>query len=204
MGKETAFKYGDSQERYKLYKRFGYDIDRERHFVIEQTAPFKGSILEIGTGKGNFALALAQRGYRFISVDISQEEQALARALIRGSGLAEQVDFQIQDAEKLNFEDACFDNVFSVNLMHHLENPFAVIEEMTRVTKLQGRIIISDFTDHGFEVIKKIHQFQGNDHHKGAIEFGDIKAYLRDKGFCIQECIGEIQQVIMATHKIIS
>ncbi|MBN1392902.1 MAG: hypothetical protein JW947_08885, partial [Sedimentisphaerales bacterium] len=49
-------------ERKKLYMNFGYDIDKERSFVLEQAKPIFGKILEAGTGKGHFAIALAKQG----------------------------------------------------------------------------------------------------------------------------------------------
>jgi len=61
-------------ERKKLYRKYGVDIDRERKFILEKAKPVSGNILEVGTGKGHFALVLAKEGYQFTSVDISEEE----------------------------------------------------------------------------------------------------------------------------------
>ena len=58
-------------ERVTLYKSFGYDVEKERQTIIEQALPVAGTIAEIGTGKGYFALVLARAGYRFITVDCS-------------------------------------------------------------------------------------------------------------------------------------
>ena len=70
-------------ERINLYKGFGYDVEKERKFILEKSMPLYGNILEVGTGKGYFALELAKEGVRFISVDISEEEQEFAKQIGR-------------------------------------------------------------------------------------------------------------------------
>ena len=52
-----------------------------RKFIFDKSQPIFGDILEVGTGKGHFALILAQEGCYFTSVDISEEEQKFANFL---------------------------------------------------------------------------------------------------------------------------
>ena len=54
-------------KRKAVYSSFGYDVDKERAFIVAKARPFYGNILEAGTGKGHFALALAKAGYSFIT-----------------------------------------------------------------------------------------------------------------------------------------
>jgi len=58
-------------ERKALYSSLGYNVDRERTFILEKARPLYGNILEAGTGKGHFALELARAGYKFTTFDIS-------------------------------------------------------------------------------------------------------------------------------------
>jgi len=131
-------------------KEKGYDIKKEREFILSVSQPIEGKVLEVGTGKGHFTCALAQEGYSFTSVDICDEEQKIARDNIQRLGLQDKVNFMIADAQELNFPDACFDHCFSVNMMHHLKEPLKIIDELFRVTKPGGKIIISDFNKKGF------------------------------------------------------
>ena len=71
MEKEVLENHKRYLERVKLYRSFGYDLEKERDFILDKSLPISGEILEIGTGKGHFALVLAKRGFRFTSIDIS-------------------------------------------------------------------------------------------------------------------------------------
>jgi len=126
-------------ERITFYKSFGYDIEKERIFILEKARPLYGNILEVGTGKGYFTLELAKEGYIFTSVDISAEEQEIAKLNVRYFGLEKVVDFKIENAENLSFKDASFDIIFSINTIHHLINPYKVIDELTRILTVEKR-----------------------------------------------------------------
>ena len=114
-------------ERKALYKSLGYDVDKERDFILEQAKPLYGRILEAGTGKGHFALALAKAGYQFITFDISAEEQRFAKLNIAHFGFEKQVNFRIENGERTSFSEGSFDTVFSVNVLHHLRNPYQAV-----------------------------------------------------------------------------
>lgn len=188
-------------ERIGLYKRFGCDIEKEREFILEKASPLSGSILEIGTGKGYMAITLARMGLNFTTIDISTEEQEFARQNIRYLKLEKFVDFRIENAEALNFHDDSFDIVLSVNTLHHLKNPFKVIDEMLRVLKAGGRIILSDFTKNGFGIIEMIHKMEGRSHDAHTTKIGNVKDYLKDKNLPFEEYSSKCQEVLIGHKK---
>jgi len=190
-------------ERKALYKSFGCDIDKERAFVIEKAQPIFGDILEVGTGKGHFALILAKEGYRFTSVDISEEEQKFAKLNLRYFGLEKFVDFRIEDAEHLSFKDKSFDVIFSINTFHHLINPFTVIDDLIRIVTFEGKIILSDFTKEGLDLMDKIHQSEGRTHEVSKVTLSGIEKYLVGKGFITKKDRSEFQEIVIAYHQVI-
>ncbi len=198
MEKAVIENYERYLERAVLYRKFGYDIEKERIFIIEKAKPLCGSILEVGTGKGHLTVALAKKGYHFVSVDISNEEQEFARLNIKYLGLEKQVDFVIQNAEQLNFENGCFDAIFSVNLIHHLKNPFKVVDSLIRVASLKCKIVLSDFSKKGLRVIDKIHSSEGRKHKAEQVSLIDVSRYLVNKKFKIEECRSEFQEIVIA------
>jgi ubiquinone/menaquinone biosynthesis C-methylase UbiE len=161
-------------ERKSLYKNFGYDIDKERAFTIEKAQPIYGKILEAGTGKGHFALALAKEGYKFTAFDISEEEQGFAKLNLKYFGLVHLVDFCIENGEHLRFKNKNFDVIFSVNTIHHLLNPYKVIDELIRVLSFKGKLVLSDFTKEGLEIMDKIHASEGRVHEVSKATLFDI------------------------------
>ena len=151
-------------ERVRFYKSFGYDLERERDFILDKSLPFSGKILEIGTGKGHFALSLAKRGYSFTSVDLSEEEQNIALLNLRYFGLDKLVSLITGDARSLSFGDKSFDTIFCINVFHHLKNPSAVLDEIIRLLKNKGKVVLSDFNAKGLEIINKCHNYEGRKH----------------------------------------
>ncbi|MDD5255373.1 MAG: class I SAM-dependent methyltransferase [Candidatus Omnitrophica bacterium] len=190
-------------ERKALYKSFGYDVDSERAFILEKAQPLHGEILEAGTGKGHFALTLAKAGYRFTTFDISETEQAFAKLTLAYFKLDKQVDFRIEDGERLSFKDQSFDSIFSVNTLHHLKNPYRFIDELTRVLSFKGKIILSDFTKEGLQVIDKIHALEGQKHQAGSVTLQDTRHYLEGKKFQTQAHQDTYQEIIVANRQII-
>jgi ubiquinone/menaquinone biosynthesis C-methylase UbiE len=185
-------------ERKKLYTGFGYDIDKERSFVLEQAKPLGGKILEAGTGKGHFAITLAEQGCSFTAFDISQEELRLAKLNLAYFGLDKCADLKIENAEHTSFADGSFDIIFSVNTLHHLHNPYKVIDELTRILSQKGKLVLSDFTEEGFAVIDKIHASEGKTHEVGKVTLLDIESYLAKKGFSFKKIKSVHQSILIA------
>jgi SAM-dependent methyltransferase len=120
-------------------KRFGGPIgsillaDQER--VLEE---FLGSvsgrrILDLGTGTGRAALALAGRGAIVSGIDASSEMLAVARARAAAAQLS--IDFAEGDAHALPFADRAFEFAVCLRLLMHVPDWRKVLSELCRVTQ---------------------------------------------------------------------
>lgn len=196
--KEVLENHQKYLEKLTLYKQYGYDIERERNFILEQAIPISGRILEAGTGKGHFAQALAQQGYSFVAFDLSPQELRFAELNLAYYGLEKSVKFQIEDAERTSFADESFDVIFSVNTIHHLSDPCKVADELTRLLRPAGKLVLADFTEEGFKIIRQLHQLDGKTHEEGRLTLVDVEAYLARKGFSIKKARCACQQVVLA------
>ncbi len=94
-------------------------------------------ILDLGTGTGRAAFALAHRfpDAEVVGVDIAEEMLADARARTPPE-LEGRVRFEPADAAKLSFEDAAFQLVSLANMI-----PF--FDELARVTARGGAVVLS-------------------------------------------------------------
>lgn len=90
----------------------------------------QGLVLDVGCGDGMVIRRLRRDGVRAIGIDIAQGEW---------SGLP----VVVGDGYNLPFGDSCFDAVGSFTVLEHSLKPYALIKEMVRVLKPQGRIVIS-------------------------------------------------------------
>ena len=185
-------------QRLNLYKEAGYDIEAERRFILARARPIKGDILEIGTGKGHLSLLLARELKRFISIDISEEDQKLAALNLSYYGLGDRVDLRLMNAAELEFEDESFELVISANTLHHLHEPYMVLNEIIRVLREGGRMVISDFNETGLALISRMHKKEGRSHEPGGIDMPKAMAYLLSKSFRVERFSSKLQDLLIA------
>lgn len=93
--------------------------------------------LDVATGGGHTALALAAHYGRVVASDLTAPMLAAAEGFIRGKGIAN-VDFRLADAEALPFGDAEFDAVSCRIAPHHFPDPARFVAEVARVLKPGG------------------------------------------------------------------
>ena len=185
------------EQKTERFKSFGYDGQVERDFILEKAGAFKGSVLEVGTGKGCFALTLAQAGHSVVNIDISREDQAIAKLNLQYFKVDGLVDLRIESAESLSFEDESFDMIFSVNTIHHLDNPLKVVDELLRVIKPGGKIVLSDFSKQGMNLMDKIHLQEKKALHNGQERLPEVESYLKSRNIKIEIYDRQLQKTLI-------
>ncbi len=96
--------------------------------LLSALGPAEGrSLLDIGGGTGNYALALREAGFRMTLADVSEAMLRVATGKL-GSGAA-----VLGDALRLPFREAAFDCAVSVNVSHHVPDWRAHVGEAKRV-----------------------------------------------------------------------
>jgi 2-polyprenyl-3-methyl-5-hydroxy-6-metoxy-1,4-benzoquinol methylase len=78
-------------------------------------------VLDLGTGNGFLAAALAHRGAEVVAVDVSPAALDLARARAEASGVADRIQFQLSSAEEISVPDASVDAVCGLFVLHHTQ-----------------------------------------------------------------------------------
>jgi len=95
-------------------------------------------LLDLGCGTGRFAIPFAnQSGYSVTAIDNSKEMIEKARQKDTDS----RVDWRVQDVTNLEIADSSFDVIFMSNLLHHLDNPYALIQKCFHILSLDGVIV---------------------------------------------------------------
>jgi ubiquinone/menaquinone biosynthesis C-methylase UbiE len=180
--------------------RFGYDAEASVRFVVTHALPLWGRVLDLGTGKGRFMVALAPHVTQLTTVDISAEQQNCAKLEATYAGVAERIEFVLGDARQLPWPRAAFDAVVSMNAFHHLDDPEGVFNETLRVLKPAGKLVLADFSPDGFEIMAAIHRAEGQSHPYPPSQFARWEARLREPGFLVRRFRGHHQEVLVATH----
>jgi ubiquinone/menaquinone biosynthesis C-methylase UbiE len=124
--------------------RFGGSIGRliaetQEQVIASFLAPVEGkSILDVGTGTGRAALALAARGARVTGVDASADMLAVAERRAAAAKLA--VTFVHGDAHGLDFPDRSFDAVVCLRVLMHTPDWRRSLAELCRIAR--ARVVL--------------------------------------------------------------
>lgn len=112
-------------------------------FVQDRT--IHGKVLDIGCGAGTHAVWMAEQGLKVFGVDVSATAIMLARAL--ATAHEANVDFRLEDAFHLSYDDATFDSIFDRGTYHHQDQHKAeYVREMARVLKPSGKYLLLAFS----------------------------------------------------------
>jgi len=106
-------------------------------------------VLECGCGTGAQTVILAARNpeARIVSVDISADSLAQARARVEAAGYRN-VEFLRANLFDLPFGEASFDHVFLCFVLEHVERPAAALEALKRMVRRNGTVTVVE-GDHG-------------------------------------------------------
>ena len=119
---------------------FGQD-PRWRRTMVDAVDPGPGRrILDVATGTGLVARALARRGAQVTALDQSEAMLAVARAHPDAG-----ITFMVGEAERLPFADASFDALTFTYLLRYVDDPDATLRELARVVRPGGRVAMVEF-----------------------------------------------------------
>lgn len=104
-----------------------------------------GNVLDVACGPGILACALAERSDHVTGIDLTPAMIEEARIRQNAAALTN-LDWHVGNATALPFEDASFDVVTTRYSFHHMPDPAAVLAEMKRVCRPDGRIVVIDAT----------------------------------------------------------
>ena len=120
------------------------------HLYTEEIMNFgitNGKALEIGPGPGYLGLEwlMKTNDTMLVGLDISPDMIRMAEKNAADYGFnIERAKYQVNDAQKLPFEDNSFEAVFSNASLHEWEVAVSTFNEIHRVLKPGGRYFISD------------------------------------------------------------
>ena len=134
--------FGKTAQDYVTSARHASGWDLDRLVELAEAQPTDDA-LDIATGGGHTALALAPHVCHIVASDLTPKMLAAAEEFIRGKGITN-ATFEIAEAEKLPFEDASFDIVSCRIAPHHFDDVRAFCREAARVLRPGGRFLLID------------------------------------------------------------
>ena len=170
--------YGDSRSKKEqithmfnvISKRYDFlnhflsaGVDKSwRRKAIASLRPYQPRVvLDVAAGTADMTIeaAASLRVKCVIGIDLSEAMMEIGRRKIEKRGLADKIELITGDSENLPFEDNHFDAVtsaFGVRNFDHLEKG---LEEMFRVLKPDGRLLILEFSRPKTFLLKQLYYF---------------------------------------------
>ena len=99
-------------------------------------------ILEVGSGLGQNSHQIAERGAKkVVGIEYSAKKVNWSKSYFLENKI-KNLDLIQGDAENLDFPDNEFDFVFSISVLEHVKNPKKALQEMYRVLKPGGKLLL--------------------------------------------------------------
>ncbi|MFI3304955.1 MAG: bifunctional demethylmenaquinone methyltransferase/2-methoxy-6-polyprenyl-1,4-benzoquinol methylase UbiE [Rikenellaceae bacterium] len=136
----------------RLNHILSFQIDKIwRHRVVRFVAnntPESGEILDLATGTGDLAIAMARQlpKSRVVGADPSEGMLAVAQTKIAERGLTDRLSLMVQSAESMSFVDARFDTVTAAFGVRNFSDLERGIREMVRVIRPDGWVVVLEFS----------------------------------------------------------
>ena len=115
--------------------------------------PKNSKILELGYGAGMTSAKIYGRGYNLIGIDFSNKLRELAIKNCEKVKNDAGFDFQIGNAENLDFQDNSFDCVVGLGFLQYLNDPMSCLRESHRVLKAGGYFMITQRNMYGISSV---------------------------------------------------
>lgn len=105
-------------------------------------------VADVGAGTGFMAAGLAPHVARVHVVDGAPAMLEVARRNLAGHT---NVEFHLAEGSSIPLPDASVDAVFANMYLHHCPEPLAAIQELTRLLRPGGRLVITDLDSHAHD-----------------------------------------------------
>ncbi|WP_455221019.1 class I SAM-dependent methyltransferase [Kaarinaea lacus] len=133
--------------------------------LVEDMPPRIGdSVLDIATGTGTIAFhtaSLVGPDGKVIGVDLSQGMLAQAKAKLRASGLRN-LEFQLADAEHLNFPPNTFDRMYCASAFFWILNPLATLRHWRDLLKPGGGLAFHALPETSYVWVSEVRKVLAN------------------------------------------
>lgn len=140
--RDEEFAESYARRHQKMAARFGHECAKK----LSSRGFRTGRILDAGCGFGGTAMVLAKRfpNCEIFGIDLSKPLLRLANQTAQAARLEQRVKFEMGDVEKIPYGDHSFDAVLNINMVHIVENPVQMLDDIERVLVTDGFLFVAD------------------------------------------------------------
>ena len=151
--------------RYDFLNRLlSLGIDRRwRKFAVKQIKFVEaGKVLDVATGTADVALQIAAAtpsSVTITGIDFSEQMIELGKVKIKKSPFSGRITLQVAPCESIPFKDNTFDSATIAFGIRNVVDRLSGLQEMHRVLKPGGRIVILEFSNPKSKLFKALYNF---------------------------------------------
>lgn len=108
--------------------------------------PHAIKVLDVGTGTARIPILMCQQRpqYLITGVDLAQSMLILGQRNVEEAGLNQRIRLERVDSKRMPYPDLEFDMIVSNSLVHHIPDPLLLFQEIKRLVRPGGAILIRD------------------------------------------------------------
>jgi ubiquinone/menaquinone biosynthesis C-methylase UbiE len=124
----------------------GEAFGREYAEKLASRGFLSGRIIDVGCGAGAMNIVLAHRfiDSEIVGIDLSDPLLRLADRAARAADLGDRVRFEKADVQEIPYDDDAFDVVITTNVVHLVDDPVQMLNEIERILAPNGCLFIAD------------------------------------------------------------
>lgn len=168
------------------FDEYVYRLQKDREEILAFLPKGQEPVLDLGTGDGFMAIALARKGFAVTTVDNNPAALRNAEENAQQAGVKTQIRFVEGDAAELPFADESFGAVVSFNMLHHLSSYEGAVREGKRVCSRGGRFLLAELNGAGQEAVQALHRVRGRNHPHRGIKPDILEEMLREDGWTVK------------------
>lgn len=189
-----------------------YDVVTWKYLEPYVPTDAESLVLDAGGGTGRWAVRMARKGCKTVLMDASEGMLKVASKRIERENLQTRITIKKGNIARTDFKDQSFDLVFCEHALFVFKEPDTLIEELARILKKGGHLIISAHnryvtslarisdnpsTENIDNALKLLlgekHQYMTED---GRVEIftwtpNEFRDMLERNGFCVEKIIGK-------------
>ncbi|MBU0953690.1 MAG: class I SAM-dependent methyltransferase [Nanoarchaeota archaeon] len=161
--------------------------------VLDLLGKGTGTILDVGAGFGVLVKILKKHGWKVAACEGNPER---VESIQKFGIPVKQLDLNTM---RLPYPDASFDAVTCIEVIEHMNAPYYLVQELGRVLKLGGTLIITTpnilnwysrwkFFKEGYfnEYFSEKEYLEQGDHHVSPIHFWQLRWFLKEAGMQVK------------------
>ena len=150
-----------SYDRLNHLLSFNFDRLWRKRLVKMVAAENPNMVVDVATGTGDVALAIARRmpEAKVVGIDLSEGMLAVAQEKSKGSEVTERIEWLVGDGEALPTEDGVADVVTVVSGIRNVQNAEAGIAEAFRTLRSGGCYMVMEFTTPRGKIFGALYRF---------------------------------------------